>query len=162
MKDRSHDCAHVGFRKIIHLRWKPRASLVAARGLESQGCRPTEGVRRGSRIQRTKMEPRREPSSQRSGVGASSVHSFAGARRGRRLPHCRHLLLPRGAPPLAREVPRARLDQNSCLVGVLKPRLPTLDVHLCLEQKHICLATSVAFEFILIFVILAILLNLRA
>ena len=122
MKSSSQDCARAGIRKIIRLRWKPQASLVAARGMEGQGCRPTKSLRRGSRIQRTQTEPRREPSSQRSRVGASSVHSFAQERGvGRRPPHCHHVLLPRGAPACAREVPRARLDQNSCLVDALEP-----------------------------------------
>lgn len=170
MKSRSQDYARAGFRKIIRLRWKPRARLVAASGMEGQGCRPTENVRRGSGIQRTQTEPRREPSSQRSRVGALSVRSFAQERGvGRRPPHCHHVLLPCGAPPHAREVPVPGWIKTpvSWMFWSQHSRQLASTPHpgsasLCLVQKHICSATSVAFEFILIFVILAILLNLRA
>lgn len=79
------------------------------------------------------------------------------------------LLLPCGAPPRAREVPVPGWIKTpvSWMFWSQHSRQLASTPHpgsasLCLVQKHICSATSVAFEFILIFVILAILLNLRA
>lgn len=162
MKDRSHDCARVGFRKIIHLRWKPRASLVAARagggpGLQThrrceEGVRDSEdadGAPQGTLQPEVRSWSVEGPQLRWSAAGQAAPTPPSPA------------LAPWGPAPCSGGAP-CPVGPKLLSRGCFGDSTPALEVHLCLEWKHICLATFVAFEFILIFVILAILLNLRA
>ena len=135
-----------------------------------QGCRPTEGVSRGSGIQRTQVGsagnlPIRSHELEHRMYTALLESVAWGGGSHTAITCC----CPVGPRPMLGRCPVPGWIKTPVLwmIWSQHSRQLTSTPHpgsasLCLVQKHICLAMSVATGFILIFVILAILLNLRA